>query len=881
MATEEIAPFFGPQYVVDGVLGEGATAVVYSARDLSVGSRVAIKWLRAGTMQDAWTERFLREIAFAQSLSHPGLVRILSSGEVQGRPFAVMPLVEGETLRARLSREVQLPLDDVQRITEQVAEAVDYAHSHGVLHRDLKPENIMLSGDRALVLDFGIARALEQLADERFTMTGVAVGTPYYMSPEQAAADPHVDRRSDVYALACVAYEMLAGVPPFTGATMQAVRARQMLETPGHVRVVRPDVPASVDIALQRGLAKAPADRPATCSALARQMREPSGTATAGRRRWPWLVGACVVALGAAGSMYVRSAAPRARAAPSWVLVSHFDSPDSEREVAAAIAELMRSEFSQSPNLAVVTYDQVQRALRAASLPDSTTLTPQRAREVALRSNVKLLLTGTVHRVAADRIALTVSLLQAETGRVLVARAASVSVAGDELVRRTARISREFLREIGDSTSSMGPDGQTVLVSTPSFSAFTLYSDALAATRAGRLERSSHLLRQAVQEDTAFAAAWHVLANNFVASRQPDSARVAFTQAIAHLHRMSPADADRLRGDAAFHVDHDVERATEWYRRYLEARPLSLSGWNNLGLYLSALGRDEEALDSFQRASMIDPFFLGPRQIELLNVAAELVVTGRIDSARAVARGLHGPDSSYMRLLLLNAANRWDTLAVESEKLADSPSTEDYVRTAAQLHAAGARAALGDSAAATVRLARIVQESHGGTQRLFVHARLFYDLVRDKRPQWALPPAIIADSSAGSAFLRALHAAQRGDSRGASRALTLRAALRTTDASVLGAGSEYLEYLLSGREISPSARDRLIAAATEGEHDPFAVDRPSTVALRWLGARALASSGRTAQSQAMLTAMRAPTGMPPGQYPMRGFVMRGFSQRDE
>lgn len=873
MINDAGAETFGPQYHVDGVLGEGATAVVYSAYDTTNDSRVAIKWLRAGSITDRWGARFLREIAFAKSLDHPNLVRFIATGEVDGRPFAVMPLIEGETLRSRLSREVQLPLDDVLRITAQIAEAIDYAHGQGILHRDLKPENIMLSGDRVLVLDFGIARALEQVTNDRVTLTGVAVGTPYYMSPEQSAADPHVDRRSDVYALACITYEMLAGAPPFTGATMQAVRARQALETPARVRVVRPHVPECVDQALQRGLAKVPADRPATCGTFARDLRQPSVSTSILRARWPWAVGALFAALLIVAA-YRLLPPSSARAVPTWILVGRLEASAPEQELAAAIEELLRSEFSRSPKLAVVTADQVQRALQAASLPDTTTLTRQRASEVAMRSNVALLLTGTVHRLSADRISLTVSVVHADSGKVVATRAANFGLSGDELVQRIAGLTRELRREIGDSSASFGPDGQNSLVSTPSFKAFKLYANGLDAARAGQLEGSTRMLKQAVREDTAFAAAWSMLANNFVATRQPDSARMAFSRALSHLERLSPADADRARGDAAFHADHDAEAATQWYRRYLEQRPLSLSGWNNLGLYLSALGRDQEALEAFERAATIDPFFLGPRQIELLNVAAELVVTGRLDSARRVASRLRGPDSTYMRMLLLNASNQWDTLAVESERLADSPTTESYVRTAAQLHAAGARAALGDSAAAMARLARMVDEAHGGKQRLFVHTRLLFDLVRGEPSRWPLPPDIVSDTSVGSSFLRAVHAAQRGDSAAARRQLVALTIRRAAVGPQLGAGLPYLELLLSRQGSSSDVRERLLRAAKAGEHDPFSVDRPSSVALRWLGAETLAASGRDGEAAAMRAVMRAPTGMPPAQYPLRGFVVR-------
>ncbi len=222
------------RYRVQREIGRGGMAVVYLAHDERLDRPVAIKVLHPETATRLGARRFSAEIRLTANLRHPNIVPLFDSGEADGSIFFVMPYIEGESLRARISRDVQLPLDDVLQIVEHVAAAVDYAHECGVLHRDLKPENIILSGDRAFVLDFGIARALEQVGDQRITMAGVTVGTPSYMSPEQATADPHVDQRSDVYALACVTYEMLAGTPPFTGATVHAVRARQLLESPEH-----------------------------------------------------------------------------------------------------------------------------------------------------------------------------------------------------------------------------------------------------------------------------------------------------------------------------------------------------------------------------------------------------------------------------------------------------------------------------------------------------------------------------------------------------------------------------------------------------------------------------------------------------------------------
>jgi len=214
-------------------------------------------------------ERFLREIVITARLDHPHILTLIDSGEADGFLFYVVPYVRGESLRTKLEREKQLPLDEAVRITQQVASALDYAHRQGVIHRDVKPENILLHEGEAMVADFGIALAVVQEAGDRLTATGLSVGTPEYMSPEQAAGDRQLDARSDVYSLAAVLYEMLAGEPPHTGPTARAVIAKILVDPPTRLTVVRSDVPAAVETALAKALGKAPADRFASAAAFA------------------------------------------------------------------------------------------------------------------------------------------------------------------------------------------------------------------------------------------------------------------------------------------------------------------------------------------------------------------------------------------------------------------------------------------------------------------------------------------------------------------------------------------------------------------------------------------------------------------------------------
>ena len=236
-------------YLLDRELGRGGMATVYLARDPKHGRQVAVKVLHPELAVLLGTERFLREIRVIATLQHPHIVGLIDSGvfgaddgELAGRPYYVMPYVAGESLRDRLEREGQLPVGDALRIAGEVAAALDYAHRHGVIHRDIKPENILLAEGSALVTDFGIALAVEQAGGARMTQTGLSLGTPSYMSPEQAMGERTITARSDIYALGAVTYEMLAGEPPFTGPTVQAVVARVLSEAPRPIRATRPAV---------------------------------------------------------------------------------------------------------------------------------------------------------------------------------------------------------------------------------------------------------------------------------------------------------------------------------------------------------------------------------------------------------------------------------------------------------------------------------------------------------------------------------------------------------------------------------------------------------------------------------------------------------------
>jgi tRNA A-37 threonylcarbamoyl transferase component Bud32/Tol biopolymer transport system component len=311
-----LAAALADRYRIERELGQGGMATVYLAHDLKHDRKVAVKVLRPELAAVIGAERFLAEIKTTANLQHPHILALHDSGEVNGTVFYVMPYVEGESLRDRLGREKQLPVDDALRIAGEVADALQSAHEHGVIHRDIKPENILLQRGHAVVTDFGIALAAAKTGGTRMTETGMSLGTPTYMSPEQAMGERGLDARTDVYALGCVLYEMLAGEPPFSGPTAQAIVAKVMTEDPKGLTAQRRSVPLHVNDAVNTALEKLPADRFASAAQFAEALRgtapslpshRHSGAPMARSRwvRWAATAAACLL-IGAGGYLLGR-----------------------------------------------------------------------------------------------------------------------------------------------------------------------------------------------------------------------------------------------------------------------------------------------------------------------------------------------------------------------------------------------------------------------------------------------------------------------------------------------------------------------------------------------------------------------------------------------
>jgi len=416
-ALDQLKSALADRYAIERELGQGGMATVYLARDLKHERAVALKVLRPELSAALGSERFLREIKTTAQLTHPHILPVLDSGAADGTLFYVMPYVEGESLRDRLIREKQLPLDDALQIAREVADALSYAHSHGVVHRDIKPENILLESGHAVVADFGIAKAIAAAGSERLTETGLAIGTPAYMSPEQAAGESDLDGRSDLYSLGCVLYEMLSGEAPYSGPTPQAILAKKLSEPLPRISVVRDTVPAGIEAALNKALARTPADRFATVA----QFAEALGNADApGHRRtgapWSplarWLVAAGVLV--AAGALIATgvlrpsgSAGGRARLSSLAVLPLRNLSGDSTQEyVADGMTEAIITELGKISALTV--------SSRTSSMGYKGKQMPLRA--IARELGVQGIVEGSVMR-EGGQVRITARLIDGRTDR--------------------------------------------------------------------------------------------------------------------------------------------------------------------------------------------------------------------------------------------------------------------------------------------------------------------------------------------------------------------------------------------------------------------------------------------------------------------------------
>jgi len=728
----ELAAALHDRYTIERELGRGGMATVYLARDLRHERLVALKVLHPELARTLGPERFLREIRLAARLQHPHLLPVHDSGEAAGQLWFTMPYVEGESLRDRLRRERQLPVEDAVRIAHEAARALDYAHRHGVLHRDIKPENILLTEDGdSLVADFGIGRAVgAPAADERLTETGIVVGTPAYMSPEQAAGERELDGRSDIYSLGSVLYEMLAGEPPFTGPTAQAIVARRLTETPRPLRLARETVPAELERVVGKALARAPADRYAGAGAFAEALdaarhagaarADPGYPATASgprpRRRRAWLAGLVAVAVAtalAAGLLRLRARPPGALD-DSLVAVAPFDVLDPKLVLwREGLVDLLSRNLDGAGPLRTVPPTTVIRRWEGRADPES-------AAELGRHTGAGLALYGSLLGAGRDSVRLRATLFDVARGRPIdewelgdvadrVDRAAdSLTLRLLQGLGRTRPIGAVRLAGFGSTSLPALKaflQGEQHLRRTEWDSALVYYERAIAldSTFAPALRRASTAVGWLRTGSDSVSTAYAIRAGEHNHGLPPrDSLLIAAESLMASLLQAGPfaLRADSRWGPRLHRLFATLDYATTRYPDDSESWFLLGEANEHLGPYA---GRsDEQVLDAFDRAIALDSAY-GPSYIHPIEASAS-------EGAEAMRRylrpylALAGGDVRADGERLVRTV--LDSVPTGADPLVLFRGVSDLGLTSAYF----ALARLPDSAEVSVSLARLIAE---------------------------------------------------------------------------------------------------------------------------------------------------------------------------
>ncbi len=607
------------RYALERELGRGGMAVVFLARDPRHDRAVAIKVLRHEIAAALGAERFLREIQIAAKLHHPHILPLYDSGAAGDLLYYVMPYVEGESLRQRLDRETQLPLDDALAITRQVAGALAYAHSHDVVHRDIKPENILLESGEAVVADFGIARAITAASGDKLTQTGFAIGTPLYMSPEQAAGGGAIDGRSDLYSLGCVLYEMLAGHPPFFGGTAQAILARHALDPVPPLRTARGTVSGAVEQALDRALAKSPADRYTTALQFAealggsgRSMVPPAGGGSR-RLRAALGVGLALAALGAGLVLrrpwrHTPQAAVGAPAYAASVAVLPFESIGGGREdeyFSDGMTDEIITQLAQIRELKVISRTSVV-ALKGSHLTLS---------RIADTLGVDHVLEGSARR-AGGRVRVNAQLIAAKTDAHLWARTYERDL--KDVFRVQEEIAGDVSRALLASVQGLRPLSPGSRTEQPA--AYDAYLRGTywrqQRTRDGLL-RAMQAFQEALAVDSLYAPAYAGLSSAlslfvlYQYSGGPEPV-TALARAIVLADRAialdsSLAEGFAARGWALTNAGVSVDTAIRDLARAVALRPNSGQAHSFYVAALGDAGRYEDAVAEAQTATELDP----------------------------------------------------------------------------------------------------------------------------------------------------------------------------------------------------------------------------------------------------------------------------------
>jgi len=618
---EQLRSSLAGHYEVEREIGSGGMARIFLARDLKHRRPVAIKVLRPELAGAVAGDRFLREIEIAANLSHPHIIPLHDSGTTDGLTYYVMPYIEGESLRARLTRESQLPVADALRIGFEVADALAYAHGRGALHRDIKPENILLSAGHALVADFGIARALFEAGGDTLTATGMVLGTPDYMSPEQAFGREALDGRSDIYSLGTVIFEMLAGRRPFIGTTPQAVLAQIVTEPVPSVRSIRAEIPAHIDEIVQRSLAKEPEKRFGSAAEMAAALSAitsgvtaaPAGVTTAS---WPpsrmvsLAAAAAILVIVGGGAWMLSHKGSRALTAANRIAVLPFAVHGGPQlaYLGDGIVDLLSRNLEGANDVRTVDPGTVITAVRKASAAPSV-VDAAAGHALARVVSAGEFVLGSVDG-SSSQMRIQASLYEGEEAE----PSAHASVEGDttQLLELVDRLAGELLvkRKAGAEYRLT----QTALLTTRSLPALKEFLNAEQNLRRRQLDTAIAGYQRAVAADSTFALAYYRLA---VAAGWTDRHALsseAVTRAQSLSSRLSDRDRRLVSAYAAYRRG-DPDAAEREYRAVLDNFPDDLEAEFQLGdvlyQYNPLRGRPRlEARPMLDRVLAHDPGFL-------------------------------------------------------------------------------------------------------------------------------------------------------------------------------------------------------------------------------------------------------------------------------
>ena len=914
---ERLTSALADRYRIDRELGRGGMATVYLAEDLKHERKVAVKVLRPELAAALGAERFLREIKITARLTHPHILPLLDSGEANGFLYYVMPYVAGESLRERLDREKQLALDDAVQIAREVADALSSAHSHDVVHRDIKPENILLEEGHAVVADFGIARAISTAAGTRLTETGLSIGTPLYMSPEQAAGAAEINGRSDLYSLGCVLYEMLAGHPPFTGATAQEILIRVAMDPVPSLRAARPSIPERVEGALYRVLEKVPADRYATATqfadALVGAEAEQRGVAlplaaprtwTRSHRRMAVVASGTVVL--ALGLGYVLTRGLRATGAvvgsASTIAVMPFVPVTDDTALQRLGRELV---VTLSANLDGVGGIRTSDPLTVLALVgEDETVTPERGAELARRLGARSVLYGTLLRTGQE-VRLDIGLLDAEDLEPL-ARSTVSSPLG-EIAALTDSATFAVIKQVWRRGNVPAPS--LASITTRSVAALRAYLEGERALAQAEFGDAVRAFEQAFAADSTFwFAFWRSVYPRVYEGTRPDSATIASLIE----HREELPEADRLLIESRFLAEKMSEKLVllrqvrgrfptywpGWYdyanllvhrtpymgttyddaraalERTVELNPGFAPAWEHL-FWIAAHQRDtagaDRALREVERISSTTSFRLNPDLLGHYRVVYALVASGgdftpdRLEREAEFINGYRGRTPAIyfgIRLLLYGFPRAQVKLA--NAVLARGPRGE--LAAAMWMGKGFAHAARGGWDSALVAMDRWVRLTDDSTAPLVAYglavtgARLgsvgpeAAAAIRPRVTRYRAAPS--AEQLAELAWLDGILAHARGDAQDLTRARR----------GVRASGSAYADLLDRSLEAFQSdlAGDRARAAralaelewqsAERGLHDRYGRHHPFFNVVNRLSATPwLLAAGDTAQAARLLT----------------------------